>query len=243
MRHLKENFAQEVGGAGAVVAMASGAYINLSYTSQLIKANKLLACPTPPCWSRGGVVRPTTILVAALSERRSGKTAVIDRRYRKRRMSKLFKPRLRRLDRLFTGCPVYYLTVCTDERRAILSNHDIHESFVRFARNAKDRQVFVGRYVIMPDHVHLFAAFTAQSPSLSMWIKSWKNALSKGLSQMNIPPPHWEKGFFDHVLRSADSYEQKWLYVCENPVRAGLVNRWEDWPYQGEIHPLSVKNL
>ena len=40
--------------------------------------------------------------------------------------------------------------------------------------------------------------------------------------------PHWQKGFFDHVIRSEESYEQKWVYVRDNPVRAGLVRSAED---------------
>ena len=40
---------------------------------------------------------------------------------------------------------------------------------------------------------------------------------------------------FDHVLRNDESYAQKWEYVRENPVRAGLVAEWHEWPYQGEI--------
>jgi putative transposase len=48
----------------------------------------------------------------------------------------------------------------------------------------------------------------------------------------------WQKEFFDDVLRSSESYSQKWDYVRENPVRAGLVARVEDWPWQGEIEPL-----
>jgi len=158
-------------------------------------------------------------------------------------MAKLFKPRLRRLDWLYTDCPIYYLTACTQDRRKILANPQIHESFVTFAHRATDRHVLVGRYVIMPDHVHFFAAFSPASPALWLWMKSLKNALSKTLRLMNIRPRHWEKDYFDHVIRSAESYEQKWLYVRENPVRAGLVTRWEDWPYQGEIHRLMVKKL
>ena len=45
-------------------------------------------------------------------------------------------------------------------------------------------------------------------------------------------------GIFDHVLRSHESYADKWRYVLENPVRAGLVTRAGDWPYAGEIAPL-----
>jgi len=48
----------------------------------------------------------------------------------------------------------------------------------------------------------------------------------------------WQPGFFDHVLRSDESYVQKWKYVRDNPVRANLVELWDQWPYQGEIVPI-----
>jgi putative transposase len=87
----------------------------------------------------------------------------------------------------------------------------------------------------MPDHFHAFVAVDDQRLSLSKWTKSLKNALSKTMRFDKIAPPHWQKTFFDHVLRSAESYTGKWHYVRANPVRAGLVKRWEDWPFQGEI--------
>jgi REP element-mobilizing transposase RayT len=101
----------------------------------------------------------------------------------------------------------------------------------------------VGRYVLLPDHAHFFTAFTPDSPSLSWWMKSWKNALSKTLRRNGAPAPHWQKGFFDHVTRSEESYEQKWLYVRQNPVRAGLVKRWDEWKFQGQIYQLTAQNL
>ena len=36
----------------------------------------------------------------------------------------------------------------------------------------------------------------------------------------------------NRLLRSDESLHEKWLYVRENPVRAGLVKRCKDWPYQ-----------
>jgi hypothetical protein len=41
--------------------------------------------------------------------------------------------------------------------------------------------------------------------------------------ERGVAPPDWQKGFFDHVLRSQESAGEKWKYVRENPVRAGLV--------------------
>jgi hypothetical protein len=42
----------------------------------------------------------------------------------------------------------------------------------------------------------------------------------------------WQPGAFDHLLRGTESYERKWHYVWQYPVRAGLVSHPEDWPYQ-----------
>ena len=50
----------------------------------------------------------------------------------------------------------------------------------------------------------------------------------------------WQEEFFDHVLRSSESHSQKWEYVKENPVRAGLVDKSDDWPFQGKIESLML---
>ena len=58
----------------------------------------------------------------------------------------------------------------------------------------------------------------------------------------NVPSPHWQKGFFDHVLRSGESYSQKWDYVREHPVRGRLVMDWREWQFLGEIFDLEFRD-
>jgi REP-associated tyrosine transposase len=86
----------------------------------------------------------------------------------------------------------------------------------------------------MPDHVHLFERGD-HNFRLGSWIGALKQALARAATLSRAKGQIWEEGFFDHVLRSNDSYSQKWNYVRENPERAGLVNSAADWPYQGEI--------
>ena len=93
-----------------------------------------------------------------------------------------------------------------------------------------ERSIATGRYVIMPDHLHLFVC-GPDDFRLGRWIGMLKQLLSKAIESQ----PIWQRGFFDHLLRSEESYGQKWNYVRENPVRAGLVGTAEDWPYAGEI--------
>jgi putative transposase len=120
----------------------------------------------------------------------------------------------------------------------ILNRPTIHSVFIGFCEAATGHGVYVGRYVLMPDHIHLFVSASPEGVALPTWIKSLKNTLSKSWRTSAIAAPHWQKGFFDHLLRSAVSYGEKWTYVAANPVRAGLVSTAEAWPYQGTIHDL-----
>jgi hypothetical protein len=64
-----------------------------------------------------------------------------------------------------------------------------------------------------------------------------KRALSKAIA---VEPPHWQQGFFDHLIRQSESYRAKWEYVSQNPMRAGLVPTADEWPWQGEIVQLAA---
>ena len=150
------------------------------------------------------------------------------------------KSRPTRLERLFADQPVYFITACAHQRNPVLNNAPVHPAFQNFAQQAASRGIFVGNYVLMPDHLHSFVASSPDTTPISLWVKSMKNFLSKTLREEGIPAPHWQKGFFDHVLRSEDSYAEKWDYVAHNPVRAGLVEHPEQWPVRGQIHALSI---
>jgi putative transposase len=130
---------------------------------------------------------------------------------------------------------VYFVTFCTHHRRAILANSAVKDAFQEFAmRGGVKRNVAVGRYVIMPDHIHLFVC-GPDDFVLGRWVGSLKQTLAKAMRHKLPDNPIWQRGLFDHVLRNDESYGQKWNYVRDNPVRAGFVTKPEDWPYSGEI--------
>jgi len=128
-----------------------------------------------------------------------------------------------------------YVTACTKRRRPILASSLGHEAILG-AWSAASKWL-VGRYVVMPDHVHLFCAPNAiEAPSLEKWMKYWK---SRATSNMRKPGGTvWQRDHWDRQLRSGESYDDKWEYVRSNPVRHGLVIKADDWPYQGELNEL-----
>ncbi len=135
-----------------------------------------------------------------------------------------------RLTWVFTDSPAYFVTFCTKGRAPVLADSSTHDTFRTFCDAAHEHGTWVGRYVLLPDHIHLFVRL-APDKRLGDWVGLLKRSLARETGK-TIP---WQDGFFDHVLRSAESYAAKWDYVWQNPVRAGLVDRAEDWPYQGEV--------
>jgi len=146
---------------------------------------------------------------------------------------------LKRLSRITVTDAVYFITVCTHSRRRVLDNAVTAGVLRDEWASARERHGWrVGRYVVMPDHVHFFCQELpgGAKRSLSQFMKQWKEWSAKGVCRrLSLEAPVWQAGFFDHVLRSAESYAEKWAYVRGNPVRAGLVALWDDWPHQGWI--------
>ena len=154
---------------------------------------------------------------------------------------------LRRLGRIWIDAPIYFVTTCTKNRRKILARDDVAKVLTDEWRAAYNRHGWaVGRYVIMPDHVHFFCRPQLNAKRLSDFVGFWKSYTSRRIDALRLPRSTpaattlWQREFFDHVLRSSESYSEKWNYVRENPVRTGLVSAADDWPYAGEVETLML---
>jgi putative transposase len=83
--------------------------------------------------------------------------------------------------------------------------------------------------VVMPDHVHFVVTPTEERGlSVGDFAHGFKRLLRRRIQKQDW---EWQRGCFDHLLRATDNAQQKWLYLKQNPVRAGLVRDATDWPY------------
>jgi REP element-mobilizing transposase RayT len=109
----------------------------------------------------------------------------------------------------------------------------------------------VGRYVIMPDHIHFFCAPSKYPASdFHKWMKFWKRLSTQMMSEQSggrlssavagrvssRAAKLWQDGCWDTQMRTSAQYEEKWQYIRNNPVRKGLVENADDWPYQGVMN-------
>mgnify|MGYP001552127165 CR=1 FL=1 len=90
--------------------------------------------------------------------------------------------------------------------------------------------------VIMPDHVHLLLTPLRDEKGWPYGLPAILKAL-KGTSARSVNKlsgswgPVWQEESFDHVVRTQESFEEKVEYIRQNPVRRGLVQRPEDYPW------------
>lgn len=139
-------------------------------------------------------------------------------------------PALLRRDRL-----IVFVTVCAAQRKPIRANAQAVAT-IRAAWREADGWA-IGRYVVMPDHIHLFCAPNHEHISLRQWLRYWRS-LSSRRWPCPAQQPIWQPDVWDTQLRTGDSYEGKWEYVRNNPVRHGLVEAASAWPFAGEIEIL-----
>ncbi|SRR6266567_7658897 len=78
--------------------------------------------------------------------------------------------------------------------------------------------------LLMPDHLHALIGVDGKT-SLAQLIRGYKRITAK------IAGIKWQRNFFDHRLRHDESFAEKFAYICQNPVRAGLISTEHDWPY------------
>ncbi len=129
---------------------------------------------------------------------------------------------------------IIFDTVCTKYRKPWLANDEVHALLREVWHDAT--AWLMGRYIILPDHIHLFAGATNETDiEYDNWVTYWKSQFSKRHKNREH---RWLTDHWDRRIRNAVSYDVKSEYVRCNAVRHGLVENPEEWPFQGEINEL-----
>lgn len=104
-------------------------------------------------------------------------------------VGRMIKDRPHRLDLIYSNQPLYFITFATRDRKRIPSLDGAQTVLEQYARRATENfNVSLARYVIMPDHVHLFVRGD-RNFTLSSWIGGLKRAISVTLESPNFGSP------------------------------------------------------
>jgi len=121
---------------------------------------------------------------------------------------------------------IFFITVCCEPRE---ENQLCHEAVasklfetVEFRQNRGEWYVHL--LLMMPDHVHGLISFPTDK-SMRKIIQDWKESVARRVGVK------WQRDFFDHRLRNDENFVEKADYIRMNPVRKGLVEESDKWPY------------
>jgi REP element-mobilizing transposase RayT len=158
----------------------------------------------------------------------------------------------RHLPHIEVAGSTYYTTSCTDDRLILApEERTLAMSAIHYHDNGK---YDLHAAVVMPDHFHLIMRPLEQDNGLTWMldeifhsIKSYSAKqilnLRHSLDEVGRGRPTyatnvqrvkrvvWQDENFDHIIRNEKDYREKLLYLCDNPVRAGLVEKPEDYQW------------
>lgn len=93
-------------------------------------------------------------------------------------------------------------------------------------------KLLIFAYCIMPNHAHILAA-PQGGANLSTILGSYESYVTRLAWDYGVIGKLWLRSFYDHVLRKHDDAQRIIAYILENPIKAGLVAHWRDWPWCG----------
>jgi putative transposase len=122
---------------------------------------------------------------------------------------------------------IYFLTICCGVRgKNQLALEPIASGLFDTVTFRNENHLwFAYLFLLMPDHAHALMSFPPSGKTIKAIVGKWKEWTAKHL---NI---QWQRDFFEHRLRQEESRREKADYILNNPVRAGLVQKSEQWPF------------
>ena len=140
----------------------------------------------------------------------------------------------RRLPHLQKADAALFVTFCTAARVKLPG--EARDLFLEHCLREQETRVCLSAVVVMPDHVHLLMVPRRNADGwpfpLVDILQCLKGATAHRINKLlHRSGPVWEEESFDHVLRSDESLKEKREYIRQNPVRAGLADRADDYKW------------
>jgi|WetSurSiteA1Bulk_404760.scaffolds.fasta_scaffold124894_1 putative transposase len=129
---------------------------------------------------------------------------------------------------------IYFLTWrCTEEKILTPEERTIVLEAIRFWDN---RKWSIHVAAVMPDHVHTLTKPLPDGAEgtfdLGEILHSVKSFSAHKINQLRgIEGPIWQDERYDRIVRDEKELVEKWQYIRNNPVKNGLCERPEDYPW------------
>ncbi|MDD5223473.1 MAG: transposase [bacterium] len=140
-----------------------------------------------------------------------------------------------RLDRGIYNEPgrIFSITICLKDRKTLFAESKLTKEFVPVLNSLTQKaKVAVYAFCFMPDHLHVLVDVPEEIGLVDL-VREFKGRSTKVAWGCGYEGTIWQRSFYDHCLRKDEEVKVVASYILNNPVRAGLVEKWRDYPYSG----------
>ena len=117
----------------------------------------------------------------------------------------------------------------------LFANAEICDCFLGILREVeKDHDCLNWAYVFMPDHLHLVMEGKSENADLWKMVVEFKQKTGFWLARHG-QGVSWQKGFYDHLLRTDDELKRQIIYILDNPVRKSIARDWQEYRSSGSL--------
>ena len=135
----------------------------------------------------------------------------------------------------------FFLTSCFLSNRKVFENPDFNFQCINCIKEERIRlghAVYV--FCLMAEHLHLLLSPLESGIPVTQYMAGLISEITRLSWSYGFSGKIMQRSFYDHIIRKEEDLRQRAEYILNNPVRRGLVQRWEDYPYCGVIDPLPI---
>lgn len=149
-------------------------------------------------------------------------------------MKKTIREKKHRLDsEIYRGPIIVSFTLCVKDRKELFNEKGIYNIFESiFLNELKKHKCEAYVYLFMPDHAHILLSGKESDSDIKKCIDGFKQQTGFWLYK-NLSTYKWQKDYYDHILRKEEEIKTQIDYILNNPVRAGLVEEWQNYKFKG----------
>jgi putative transposase len=135
----------------------------------------------------------------------------------------------------YLGRRSYFLTLCVQNRRRLFLSPEIVSVLLSILSKLSTSHCFdLYAYCFMPDHLHLLLNGKNSACDLQKFVRQFNGQSCAVLRKSGIHAI-WQKGFYDHILRTGEEQSDSAAYIFENPIRAGLSKDVYHYSFSGSL--------
>lgn len=132
-----------------------------------------------------------------------------------------------------------FFTVALQQRGSSLLCTKVQRLREAVAFTRHERPFGIDAWVVLPDHLHCIWTLPEGDSDFATRWRLIKSRFSRGLPPGERRPSHrarqergiWQRRYWEHHIRDEADFAGHLRYCWSNPVRHGLVERAEDWPF------------